>query len=135
MIPHPLILTPFQSTLPRGERHLPFFIIPPVHSFNPRSRAGSDISPSSSFHLSIVSIHAPARGATATRNREARPTRFQSTLPRGERQITDQTVKAGKMFQSTLPRGERHKACFAAASDKCFNPRSRAGSDLVMAMI
>ena len=32
----------FQSTLPRGERLLPSFEAFPWHSFNPRSREGSD---------------------------------------------------------------------------------------------
>ena len=78
----------FQSTLPRGER-------PAYHcrneriivSFNPRSREGSDARrPGSGSRCRVVSIHAPARGATPV------PViivvlivRFQSTLPRGER--------------------------------------------------
>ena len=58
----------------------------------------------------LASIHAPARGAT-------RKIRF---------------TPSADVLQSTLPRGERLKwaeawSCF----QRCFNPRSRAGSDHV----
>ena len=56
----------FQSTLPHGERHIrchPRKI--PIH-FNPRSRTGSDITMLlTSLCPCPISIHAPARGATA----------------------------------------------------------------------
>ena len=54
--------------------------------FNPRSRVGSDI---------IIT------------SRSSRDIIFQSTLPRGERQIYVNTEDAEAIFQSTLPRGER----------------------------
>src|SRR3989338_2964301 len=77
----------FQSTLPRGERLFASLPVSELTSFNPRSRAGSDLNFSAAdaesfefqstlprgerlFNLSlcnirsIVSIHAPARGAT-----------------------------------------------------------------------
>src|SRR5439155_5885781 len=80
-----------------------------------------------------VSIHAPARGATASvTSHHASVVEFQSTLPHGERRpqavggailavgfnprsrtgsdsmvpVADSVV--AKMFQSTLPHGERH---------------------------
>ena len=41
----------------------------PVDGFNPRSRTGSDQTKTESFWCTIaVSIHAPARGATAPNN-------------------------------------------------------------------
>ena len=59
----------FQSTLPRGERRL---CSPPKaahHYFNPRSREGSDGSDFADGIISgIISIHAPARGATHKRS-------------------------------------------------------------------
>ena len=81
----------------------------------------------------IVSIHAPARGATSYRwcafasargfnprsregsdrhlaNRSTKPCQFQSTLPRGERQVWVDSAILRKAFQSTLPRGERPPA-------------------------
>ena len=35
----------------------------------------------------------------------------------------------GRLFQSTLPRGERHSTTRNHSFDRCFNPRSRGGSD------
>ena len=78
----------FQSTLPRGER---------------RRNAGE---PGKVF---IISIHAPARGATHSG----------ITL--------DISIH---LFQSTLPRGERRYGSASNPADTdYFNPRSREGSD------
>ena len=107
----------------------------PLAYFNPRSREGSD----QALHrmdgsCTRISIHAPARGAT----RDERTlfdyrSRFQSTLPRGERRYdmvhitesqkisihapargaTHRLFDSDKyifLFQSTLPRGERQKS-------------------------
>ena len=80
----------FQSTLPRGERHLPQTRCPENVYFNPRSREGSDCRSLFRFSRScdfnprsregsdvrnltqhsgriFISIHAPARGATPLR--------------------------------------------------------------------
>ena len=147
--------------------------------FNPRSREGSDSAKSVNVTLSIefqstlprgerqtqivdqeistiISIHAPARGAT-----QYQPSklffllRFQSTLPRGERRISVVLMSAASLFQSTLPRGERHDnmqylcneyniSIHAPARGATFygngkpvyeksdfNPRSREGSDQI----
>ena len=60
-------------------------------------------------HSMGISIHAPARGATAMKNLEK-----------------DYTI----IFQSTLPRGERPGAVpYIPTSSTYFNPRSREGSD------
>ena len=84
--------SPFQSTLPRGERLRDSGMFARVNAisihapargatqatrdslptgsrhFNPRSREGSDlIKPGVSGHI-LISIHAPARGATGTNN-------------------------------------------------------------------
>ena len=99
-------------------------------NFNPRSREGSDQNDydfdalekisihapargATSFVKSVllsnfISIHAPARGATSARRKHyISDTRFQSTLPRGERLGDIGTVLEFGQFQSTLPRGER----------------------------
>ncbi len=129
-------------------------------SFNPRSRAGSDAAGLITnaprlFQSTLprgerrsytrckrqrfwVSIHAPARGATAGNNRLNASDLFQSTLPRGERLLlrrevgedTDVSIHAPargaticpprvpavSMFQSTLPRGERRWSTCDATS-------------------
>ncbi len=79
----------------------------PKACFNPRPRAGGD---RRLFHVHCVmpvSIHAPARGATADMWITLRSSPFQSTPPRG---------------------GRRQNGCGLMAP-KCFNPRPRAGGD------
>ena len=101
----------FQSTLPRGERPLlSSYLKPKLINFNPRSREGSDkysafrVFVYSNFNprsregsdkmdkdtrlLDIISIHAPARGATSVNFLSFIRVEFQSTLPRGERHLT-----------------------------------------------
>ena len=55
----------FQSTLPRRERHITGRRLPAERDFNPRSREGSDRFPWWYFLSHKISIHAPAKGATA----------------------------------------------------------------------
>ena len=99
-------------------------------NFNPRSREGSDACGFEiiaggiiSIHapakgativraglLSLrkpISIHAPAKGATAEEEREELAEEFQSTLPRRERRMRSGVVDKQQRFQSTLPRRER----------------------------
>ena len=122
----------FQSTLPRGERLL---------------------FPGGCRIRLVVSIHAPARGATWTVEFTGTYAgKFQSTLPRGERlQPSDENDSKGgfnprsRAGSDGRPRGRRHvlvrvsihaPARGATTSSPrsancfcCFNPRSRAGSD------
>ena len=58
----------FQSTLPRRERPSGILAPPTPSGFNPRSHAGSDDIPVvEHIYPVVVSIHAPARGATHSR--------------------------------------------------------------------
>jgi len=78
----------FQSTLPRGARLKLMIGMAERDNFNPRSREGSDIPKPSCQKATYISIHAPARGATSPNSeRRYKNTRFQSTLPRGERPL------------------------------------------------
>ena len=54
-----------------------------------------------------VSIHAPARGATKALVSLFLSNQFQSTRPRGARQILGADGKLFDLFQSTRPRGAR----------------------------
>ena len=76
-------------------------------SFNPRSHVGSDITIKIFEIRRLVSIHAPTWGATHSTTKYHRQQRFQSTLPRGERQ--------------------RKTVGFLEVQG--FNPRSHVGSD------
>ena len=58
--------------------------------------------------------------------------RFQSTLPREERQNPIRLVLRCERFQSTLPREERPTCAPYALGIIDFNPRSHERSDLVM---
>ena len=77
----------FQSTLPRGERLAQQYewdsitvisIHAPTRGATERGRRY--------FRTTIISIHAPTRGATPCRQKKSSMQIFQSTLPRGERQ-------------------------------------------------
>ena len=123
----------FQSTLPRGERHISttLFICIKLY-FNPRSHEGSDYMRKQACKQINISIHAPTRGATILTKVFIDDKQFQSTLPRGERHQNFLMVKVVVLFQSTLPRGERPcHFCSYTHCIKYFNPRSHEGSDNV----
>ena len=114
-----------------GSDRLPVAISNTPFNFNPRSREGSDVERDDRRTLFIISIHAPARGATVISSAIFStpslisihaPARgatlyhchntllydvFQSTLPRGERLSDGMIHIPARKFQSTLPRGER----------------------------
>ena len=99
----------FQSTLPHGERR--------------------DVRLAQLQPTLVVSIHAPAWGATVAQRTVARDDMFQSTLPHGERLSDLYWLYYPNVFQSTLPHGERQFFRISSASNLGFNPRSRMGSD------
>ncbi len=102
----------FQSTLPHGERRgQPRKGRRVINRFNPRSRMGSDVISNACRWLLLVSIHAPAWGATYVRIILAHS--YKGFNPRS-RMGSDQL--------------NPHRRRFA----RCFNPRSRMGSDLTM---
>ena len=122
-------------------------------NFNPRSRKGSDLStPSVDAGTFVISIHAPARGATATHRNILRFCEFQSTLPQGERlchpqnntvqiQISIHAPARGatilwieniKLFDISIhapARGATESETTEETVEPDFNPRSRKGSD------
>ena len=99
----------FQSTRPCGARPKKRpKRLERSKSFNPRARAGRDLSPIYVIANQLVSIHAPVRGATSSSERAIVGLRFQSTRPCGAR--PKRLVDAGKIIG--------------------FNPRARAGRDV-----
>ena len=120
----------FQFTLPRGERPMSSHQTPPRGSFNSRSREGSDGVRIRDGKRPVVSIHAPARGATAkydslgravkcfnSRSREGSDVVFLTPLEdrwvsihapaRGATAMQQADSEDWSEFQFTLPRGER----------------------------
>ncbi len=71
-------------------------VAPDYFNFNPRSREGSDMDLKNNGHQRcMISIHAPARGATVLVSGFPLLIRFQSTLPRGER-LPRQSMDGGR---------------------------------------
>ena len=119
----------FQSTLPRGERHIfPKLCFDSEH-FNPRSREGSDMVNGAGRLRVKISIHAPARGATHVATNLTNGAKISIHAPaRGATIYTGGLAKV-TLFQSTLPRGERRGVTVSNPQVINFNPRSREGSD------
>ena len=143
----------FQSTFPRGERRrADRGGRKPKGHFNPRSRVGNDNALAHIHRAYIISIHVPAWGTTwwprtstpqpgnfNPRSRVGNDERchrkslgmakFQSTFPRGERQV--QLLRAGgadKISIHVPAWGTTGHPCGASCTDH-FNPRSRVGND------
>ena len=122
----------FQSTRPRGARRAIRACSPPPRGFNPRARGGRDpLDHRQAFGRQIVSIHAPAGGATF--NAAILPgwqKWFQSTRPRGARQPRRKAGREHRHGFNPRARGgrdRRSKPCWA--SWWRFNPRARGGRD------
>ena len=119
----------FQFTLPRGERPSATCVGSSSWRFNSRSREGSDCNYLADKAITIVSIHAPARGATSLPSgRTAQLLGFNSRSREGsDRGQLSKTERAE--FQFTLPRGERPAGRCVRRRRSSFNSRSREGSD------
>ena len=100
----------FQSTRPRGARRTRAARCATcARSFNPRARVGRDGEQLVGLvAVAVVSIHAPAWGATRDCVALAHRARW---------------------FQSTRPRGARPTQPPQGSRERCFNPRARVGRD------
>ena len=105
-------------------------IIRSIDYFNPRSREGSDWETFGNGQDGDISIHAPARGATCRHiHYDFSYFKFQSTLPRGERQSAAKLKKLQSDFNPRSREGS-DAAGVTVDTELCnFNPRSREGSD------
>ena len=130
---HPKFLVRFQSTRPHGARlnSLPlafgFFGFNPrartgrdrppqalrciSTSFNPRARTGRDVRYHKVFVETSVSIHAPARGATASRRTHLQRLVVSIHAPARGATAPFRAVGSAARFQSTRPHGARHRTC------------------------
>ena len=146
------IMARFQFTRPRGARRR-FNTLTRIRyfCFNSRARAGRDsrrwpqirtvlvsihapARGATVYHVHFgrsnpVSIHAPARGATRRRQRSHRASSFQFTRPRGARRRGRIPRPGMNTFQFTRPRGARLRRAGSPAGCPCFNSRARAGRD------
>ncbi len=144
----------FQSTRPRGARrhHVPRDR-PADRGFNPRARAGRDLTPFRSFlPLQLfqstrprgarleaqvglddteVSIHAPARGATDRTGRQRSPGRVSIHAPaRGATPLRLPCQPCCGGFNPRARAGRDQRSQPGRAVRAGFNPRARAGRDL-----
>ena len=99
----------FQSTHPHGVRLSISTACSSPLRFNPRTRTGCDCFSSQSLVKPIVSIHAPARGATNLKVLDGVKISFQSTHPHGVRRLVRLNYILYKKFQSTHPHGVRQR--------------------------
>src|SRR5208337_1530318 len=99
-------------------------------SFDPRSRAGSDLAYSLAVQV-CVSFDPRSRAGSDLLLIAVllQPAPFRSALPRGERQEAKHIALARAQFRSALPRGERLRPRLSDEPARGFDPRSRAGSD------
>jgi len=100
--------------------------------FNPRPRTGGDRScPVSFLLLVIVSIHAPARGATPGNTcPNSSHIKFQSTPPHGGRlEARCYGLKVSQSFNPRPRTGGDELVRWAKMDKKGFNPRPRTGGD------
>ncbi len=124
----------FQSTHPRGVRPVSVCVAWPPAIVSIHAPAGGATQRAHGDDgFSTVSIHAPAGGATL------KPCimpfhmyRFQSTHPRGVRQDPEVLINlASMLFQSTHPRGVRRTPRYGQRiRHHGFNPRTRGGCDI-----
>ena len=121
----------FQSTLPRGERQDIDNRCVLVTSFNPRSRVGSD---GRTERLpcagNIVSIHAPAWGATEHRGCAQDACSVSIHAPAwGATKLNLRLLVKIWSFNPRSRVGSDISVTYFFFVFRCFNPRSRVGSD------
>ena len=121
----------FQSTFPRGERHLCWLVAVKHIHFNPRSLVGNDYIPVGTYTIVEISIHVPSWGTTIFTRRQPPCILFQSTFPRGERQDPSERQAAIAQFQSTFPRGERQSGNLYLLPDRGFQSTFPRGERLL----
>ena len=123
----------FQSTLPQGERQQDRRRTGrgkriSIHAPTRGATESSGIQTATG----VISIHAPTRGATTPRAYKEITEYISIHAPtRGATRFSPRRFSKYSRFQSTLPQGERRKGRPCLHHQRYFNPRSHKGSDLV----
>ncbi len=126
----------FQSTRPRGARRAVSVAFFSAVSFNPRARAGRDGGFATLYSSeTIVSIHAPARGATRSSAIWNQSALFQSTRPRGARRDHQRFGINRHCFNPRARAGRDGGHLHDGGMHQRFNPRARAGRDLSLRLL
>ena len=126
-----LALSPFQSARPHGARPRPQKGRCRRNRFNPHARTGRDHDLKKDAVVEIVSIRAPARGATRSFRKRSPCTKGFNPRARTGRDISmPHFTVTGSMFQSARPHGARRpRRRMTSARHQSFNPRARTGRD------
>ena len=98
-------------------------------NFNPRPRVGGDFNPCFVRERQIISIHAPAWGATHTEAQMLTWYNISIHAPAWGATSRPKTSVLFGTFQSTPPRGGRQIQQWKWRKDENFNPRPRVGGD------
>ena len=102
----------------------------PKTSFNPRPRAGGDLRFLLEHVKHIVSIHAPARGATPRTGTPTAPCRRFNPRPRAGGDNRPTGHLRSKISFNPRPRAGGDRTVLSRSHPRCgFNPRPRAGGD------
>ena len=124
-------MSAFQSTPPRGRRVGLGARLCVPGSFNPRLRAGGELSASGNrVSFSSFNPRLRAGGESARGDSGIISTGFQSTPPRGRRDRPMTPEHPAKSFNPRLRAGGERKACRHSGSPGRFNPRLRAGGEV-----
>ena len=120
----------FQSTRPHGARRGQCDELVRVVVFQSTRPHGARLTEAVPFTTPIlVSIHAPAWGATSLAEDHHYHFLFQSTRPHGARQRRSKALHILATFQSTRPHGARPEGRRISRRRSRFNPRARMGRD------
>ena len=125
--------TIFQSTLPRRERQKKMRLTSWETDFNPRSREGSDrVTALESAPKVTISIHAPAKGATAKAVNDINNSTISIHAPAKGATRQDNRCELHQVYFNPRSR-EGSDQVFIHLEMLCtyFNPRSREGSDSI----
>ncbi len=100
-------------------------------SFNPRSREGSDLQHQRQRRQSLVSIHAPVKGATWSNSYFPLMDCFNPRSREGSDDQRHAERSSKSRFNPRSREGSDTRGRLWMDIDTCFNPRSREGSDTV----
>ena len=125
-----VILFLFQSTLPRRERQWSHVWGYWFFNFNPRSREGSDVILIFLINIIKISIHAPAKGATAPYDSETYYNQISIHAPaKGATKTLDNIAGVDAISIHAPAKGATFGTMPQRLNISNFNPRSREGSD------
>ena len=129
----PAVVTLFQSTRPRGARPSPRNVRPcPLLFQSTRPRGARLLDCNSYTDSALVSIHAPAWGATSLGNGDTGPHSCFNPRARVGRDLPSSTSRPlPTCFNPCARVGRDTRSPDGASIKLCFNPRARVGRDSV----